>query len=126
MGANGPKPRRVPGADRCKTPDTPSRARADGRNATPRTVEPWAGPGSDNQEVNTMTYEDAKANVKESVREVDNKAKEAWRNADGEESLSDKVANAGDDVRDTLGNAGDELRRTASHIDGDSTNDTPR
>ena len=56
-----------------------------------------------------MTYEDVKADTKETMREVENKAKETWRKADGDESVSDKVANAGDDVRDALGNAGDEL-----------------
>jgi hypothetical protein len=59
-----------------------------------------------------MGYEDAKADVKETMRNVDNKAKETWRRADGNESPSDKVANAGDDIRDALGNAGDEMRRT--------------
>ena len=46
-----------------------------------------------------MGYEDAKADAKETMRNVDNKAKETWRKADGNESLSDKVANAGDEVR---------------------------
>src|SRR5829696_3140213 len=59
----------------------------------------------------TMGYEDTKADVKEAMRNVDNKAKETWRKADGNESPSDTVANAGDDIRDTLGNAGDDLRR---------------
>jgi len=46
-----------------------------------------------------MAYEDAKADVKKTMREADNKARETWRRADGEESLSDKVANTGDDIR---------------------------
>ena len=46
-----------------------------------------------------MGYEDVKADAKETMRNVDNKAKETWRKADGEESLSDKVANAGDEMR---------------------------
>ena len=48
-----------------------------------------------------MGVEDIKADAKETMRNLDNKAKEAWRKADGEESLCDKVANANDDVRDT-------------------------
>ena len=46
-----------------------------------------------------MGYEDAKADVKKTMREADEKAKETWRRADGEESVSDKVANLGDDIR---------------------------
>ena len=58
-----------------------------------------------------MGYEDTKADVREGLRSINNKAKETWRKADGDESPSDKVANAGDDVRDALGNAGDKVRR---------------
>ena len=60
-----------------------------------------------------MGYEDAKADVKKTMREADEKAKETWRRADGEESLSDKAANLGDDIRNELGNAGDNIRRGA-------------
>jgi uncharacterized protein YjbJ (UPF0337 family) len=68
-------------------------------------------------EVHDMGYEDTKADAKEALRKVDNKAKETWRKADGNESLSDKVADAGDDVRDALGNAGDEVRRHSDDMD---------
>jgi hypothetical protein len=79
--------------------------------------------GFTDPEVSDMGYEDTKADVKESMRNVDNKAKETWRKADGEESLSDKVANAGDDIRDALGNAGDEMNR---HRDDDFDESTDR
>lgn len=59
-----------------------------------------------------MGFEDAKADVKKTAREVDEKTKEAMRKADGEESISDHVANLGDDIRNELGNAGDEIRAT--------------
>lgn len=69
-----------------------------------------------------MGTEDAKADLKRGMREVDEKAKETWRRADGEESASDKVANLGDDIRNELGNAGDDLRRTT---DDDDLEDRP-
>jgi hypothetical protein len=34
-----------------------------------------------------MGYEDTKADVKETMRHVDNKAKETWRKADGTEGM---------------------------------------
>jgi hypothetical protein len=58
----------------------------------------------------SMGYEEAKADVKKTMREADNQAKETWRRADGEESVSDKIANTGDDIRTGLGNAGDDVR----------------
>ena len=60
-----------------------------------------------------MGYEQAKTDVKKTMREADNQAKETWRRADGEESVSDKIANTGDDIRTTLGNAGDDVRAEA-------------
>jgi hypothetical protein len=45
--------------------------------------------GPSKREVPPMGYEDAKADAKETMRNVDNKAKETWRKADGDESLSD-------------------------------------
>ena len=66
-----------------------------------------------------MGYEDAKADVKKTMREADEKAKETWRRADGEESVSDKVANLGDDIRNELGNAGDNIRREADELHTD-------
>src|SRR2546423_1924787 len=83
-------------------------ARRRSRNPHPATFEGRAGVPAPDPEVRNMGYEDTKADVKESMRHVDNKAKETWRKADGNESVSDKIANAGDDVRDTLGDAGDE------------------
>ncbi len=67
-----------------------------------------------------MGIEDAKADVKKVVREVDEKAKETWRRADGEESASDKVGNLGDDIRNELGNAGDNVRRGAEDLDNEA------
>ena len=64
-------------------------------------------------------YEDAKADVKKTMREADEKAKETWRRADGEESVSDKAANLGDDIRNELGNAGDNIRRGAEDLHED-------
>jgi hypothetical protein len=61
-------------------------------------------------EVISMGYEQAKTDVKKTIREADNQAKETWRRADGEESVSDKVANTADDIRTGLGNAGDDVR----------------
>jgi hypothetical protein len=72
-----------------------------------------------NREVHTMGYEEAKADVKKTMREADNQAKEAWRRADGEESVSDKIANAGDDIRTGLGNAGDDIRAEADKLHED-------
>ena len=72
-----------------------------------------------------MGYEDAKADVKKTMREADEKAKETWRRADGEESVSDKVANLGDDIRNELGNAGDNIRRDADELHED-VEDKPR
>jgi hypothetical protein len=63
-----------------------------------------------------MTWEDVKADTKETMRDAENKSKEAWRKSDGDESLSDKVADAGDDVRDAIGNAGDEIRRDVDEV----------
>jgi hypothetical protein len=71
----------------------------------------------------SMGYEEAKADVKKTMREADNKAKETWRRADGEESLSDKVANTGDDIRTGLGNAGDDIRVEAEKIHEDADKD---
>jgi hypothetical protein len=74
-------------------------------------------------EVKSMGYEQAKADVKKTMREADTQAKETWRRADGEESVSDKVANAGDEIRTGLGNAGDDVRAEADKwhkdVDGD-------
>ena len=64
-------------------------------------------------------FEDAKADMKKTMRGADETAKETWRRADGEESVSDKVANLGDDIRKELGNAGDDLRRTVDKVDDD-------
>jgi hypothetical protein len=77
---------------------------------------------ADNWEVLFMGYEQAKADVKKTMREVDNEAKETWRRADGEESVSDKIANTGDDIRTGLGNAGDDIRSEADkwHKDVDT------
>jgi hypothetical protein len=63
-----------------------------------------------------MGYEDAKANVKKTMRGADETAKETWRKADGEESASDKVANLGDDIRKELGNAGDDMSAGAPGV----------
>lgn len=71
-----------------------------------------------------MGYEDAKADVKESMRDIGNKGKETWRKADGDESLSDKIGNAGDDIRDSVSNAGDEMNRHRDDMDDNA--DRPR
>lgn len=68
---------------------------------------------ADNWEVLSMGYEQAKTDVKKTVREANDEAKRAWRRADGEESVSDKIANTGDDIRTGLGNAGDDIRSEA-------------
>jgi hypothetical protein len=93
-----------------------------GRNPPPTTFEMRATWLADNWEVLSMGYEEAKADVKKTMREADNQAKETWRRADGEESVSDKIANTGDDIRTTLGNAGDDVRVEADkwHKDVDS------
>ena len=51
--------------------------------------------------------------LKQGIREGEDKAKETWRKADGEEDLADKLGNAGDDIRRNLGNAGDEMDEAA-------------
>jgi hypothetical protein len=98
----------------CKRAVTRFRGHGHGRNVAFATVD---GSGTDlglnNARGSIMGIEKIKADTKETMRNVDNKAKETWRKADGNESPSDKLANAGDDVRDTLGNAGDEMRRGA-------------
>jgi hypothetical protein len=70
----------------------------------------------DQPEEQTMGYEEAKADIKKTMREADNNAKEMWRRADGDESLSDKAANTADDIRAGLGNAGDDLRVESERI----------
>jgi hypothetical protein len=87
------------------------------------TFETWAARFRQQWEVISMAYEDAKADVKKTMREADNKARETWRRADGEESLSDKIANTGDDIRTGLGNAGDDIRAEADKIHEDVDRD---
>jgi hypothetical protein len=74
---------------------------------------------AENREELIVGFEDAKADIKKTMREADETAKETWRKADGEESVSDKVANLGDDIRKELGNAGDDFRRGADKLDDD-------
>jgi len=101
----------------CNLADTMRGTRRDPRKGRATTFETEAAYTADQGGPTTMGYEDTKADVKESMRNVDNKAKETWRKADGNESLSDKVANAGDDIRDAAGNAGDEVRRHSDDMD---------
>src|SRR6185295_10991903 len=97
----------------------PARSSASAQNAiTLLSSHKQSGPPA-NREVTHMGYEEAKADVKKTLREADNQAKEAWRRADGEESVSDKIANAGDDIRTGLGNAGNDIRAEADKLHED-------
>jgi hypothetical protein len=97
-------------------------ARAPDRNEPRRTFEvnrDGRQPPRQNREEPIVGFEDAKADIKKTMREADETAKETWRKADGEESVPDKVANLGDDIRKELGNAGDDLRRNVDKLDDD-------
>jgi hypothetical protein len=104
-------------ADHCKRAVISTVPRRGWRNVCPARFGTTSRTNGSHPEVPVMGIEDTKADVKETLRNVDNQAKETWRKADGNESLSDKVANAGDDVRDALGNAGDEVRRHSDDMD---------